>query len=267
MDNMKWLRGLAEKYRMQDFVLDGLDDAAAQQNRQWMDVLHRAGRVIDETYPNSVYGLFVKGSRIKGYHSRESDIDVIIVSPTHLDGDHGKIWEVLKSFCKSEKVDVNMDGMAGIWDDTIEIEDLIYQVDQHPRVFNSLFGYQAYGNHNLLLARLAALEVAQAYNGRYEWNVVRKNYNQDYLGAPDNDIPKIAKRMGIDPREVGKILTQGVYSERFKRFTLPAVDVLRERLWSEYRALDERELQQYEMFDVFKRVHAELRGDESVEEE
>jgi predicted nucleotidyltransferase len=261
MNTISWLEELAGRYRTQQFVLEGITPQAHSQNLEWLKTIQKAGEALNQIYHNQVYGILVKGSRIKGYHGIESDIDVVIVSPEHA-GSQRKFWDVISGVCETEGVSIKFDTLVGLWDNSLLYADadrFISVVDNDPGFLNCLLGHQAYANPNLLMARLAALEVVCAYNGRYDWKRVQKRYNEDYLMTPENDFPKIAKRFGINPRDVGKIITREVYQERCRKFTLPSPKLLQDTLQKEYSALDKKELQKYEMYGILESVKKKIK--------
>jgi hypothetical protein len=257
MEPAQWLESLKGKYLTQEVVLDGMDDRAREQNLRLFEALKRAGERIDQELPNNVYGLFVKGSRIKGYHSLENDLDLIVVSPA--DVSRGNIYDILHSSMQESGLSVPFDGGAELWEHQIEKDEFLYQVDNEIGFVNCMFGHQAYANPNLLLARLAALDVIKAWKGRFDWDFVRKNYNDDYLGTPSNDIPKIARRLGVGNTDVKRVLTRDVYRQRFQEFSMPEPEKIRRSLMVEYRTTGRKVLEQYDMFEVLQDVRRELK--------
>lgn len=256
MEPIQWIESLKGKYLAQEAVLDGIDDRARDQNLRLFEALKRAGERIDQELPNNVYGLFVKGSRIKGYHSLESDLDLIVVSPA--DVSRGNIYDILHSSMQESGLSVPFDGGAELWEHQIEKDEFLHQVDHEPRFLNCMFGYEVYSNPNLVLARLAALEVVKAWGGRFDWDYVQKAFSDDYLGTPENDIPKIAGRLGIGRTDVSRVLTRDVYRQRFQKFSLPEPEKVRDGLMEAYRKTGDKSLREYAMFEVLQDVRREL---------
>jgi len=247
---------LKKKLLSQAQILDGINEQAKEQNHKIISMLKYAGDIINKKYPNDAFGLLLKGSRIKGYHTAESDVDLIVVSPEECDN-RENIYDILVETKKKKGLErIVLCGGPQMWDSMINLDEFLYQCDHDPLFLNSMLGYELSSNPNLLMARLIALKVVKEYDGRFSWNFVRERYNDDYLGERGHMNPKVAKRFNIPLQEVNRVLNPSIWEERHSKFTLPNWEDLLSRYEIEFKKLKRKG--EFVMYDTYKKVTQDL---------
>jgi hypothetical protein len=255
---IKEVYGLRKRLLSQPHVLDGIDEKAKAQNIKLIDSLRYAGKVINEKHPNDVFGILLKGSRIKGYHHVESDADLILVSPLNAINDKN-ITDIITEAQKKYGVgEVNFNSCAQMWDTPIELDDFLYHCDHQDMLFNSMIGYEISSNPNLLIARLTVLTVISQWGGRFDWMSVKDTYNVNYLGEKDYDNQKIAERFNTPINKVNKIMNQSVWEERYEKFTLPRYEKLLQKYGEEFKKITGKK--KYVMSEVHRKVMDDLKA-------
>ncbi len=78
---------LAKSYRSKGFIVGGIDSEAQKNNRL---VIKALGEVLKESKHNNndIFAIHMGGSRVKGYNTKDSDIDIILATPDTIHNDH-----------------------------------------------------------------------------------------------------------------------------------------------------------------------------------
>lgn len=242
------------------FLLGGIGRGATKQNGELMKALKKAGDVINEEMPNQIYGAVLRGSRIKGYHTTESDVDIDFIRPSHTtDEEYQAAWDILVEVVKRHNMRVSVENYCGMPDENIDIESFSHQVDDDLHNL-TIFGNAVWGNPNLLLVQMAALEiVVVGYAGNFQdWEYVRDVYNGEYLGNRDHDVLKIAQRLGVSSGIALEVLNEELYRVRYSAFTLPPPEELYPKVRRQCARMGREGLAAYDMYGVYQEVLAEL---------
>lgn len=254
------LKNLAQLYRNQAFISTGINEEATKANTRVVESIKEAGASL-EGRQNDFFGILLTGSRANGYAKENSDVDIIVVTPDTTPSPavfvYDKIDETLAINGLPARTEATVGAEASFQIPT-NSQEFVYQIDHHPEVVASLFGNTVYANPNLNLARLSALEVVAKYEGRYDWRAVQAAYNLNFLGDRKHITRKLSERYGLHPNEVGGVLTQELFNERYKKFGLKEpIGLLKDlRAW---RKLYAANLKGYTMNEVYKGVINELK--------
>lgn len=255
------LTDLAHDYTSRDLILTGVDEAAHANNRLVLDALQSAWeRLADK--PNDVFAISLDGSRIKGYHTAESDIDIVVVKPDDSTADTS-VHDILNQELRARGLKNLPDKLMEItgkaeYDIPADPENFIYTVDHHPTELITLFGNGLVSNPNFQLARLAALEIIDRYTGiPYPWHRLAERYAYVYLGHPEYLTGRLAEVYGLPLSEVRRIITPGVLRERYGKFGLkdPKTLLREHRAWY---GKNRHRLNGYRMYEVYRVVMREL---------
>lgn len=257
------LRALAQAYCTQEFIISGVDEAAKANNLLVVDAIRAAGKRLRRS-ANDVFGIHIGGSRIKGYNTVNSDIDLSIVFPDTTS--HSQIRFIYDVVCQelaTRGVKNKLDLGIELWaNDNIKTnpQDFVYTVDYEGQQLIALFGNTLYYNPNLLLARLAALEVINQYTYvNYPWDAIAYNYATTYLGERSYIVPKLTERYGFPKDEVGKIFTPALFHERYRRFGLKDPKTMLTEL-RDWRNTNSKQLGRYRMNQVYRHVLDEIKS-------
>jgi predicted nucleotidyltransferase len=254
------LRRIAEKYKSERFVIDGIDEEARKNNQLVVEAIETAGRKLDSRF-NEVFGINMGGSRIKGFNTKESDIDLVVVRPDTAT-DTGFVYDTIEEELSSRGITNKIDVLMGMWaqyDIETDPENFIYRVDHHGNELITLFGYSPYHNANLDLTRLAALEIIQQYTQvDYDWEGVARNFADTYLGERNHVVEKFAARYGISTKETARIFPQSLLDERHRKLGLENPKKLYSEL-KQWHSKNKRQLRKYQMYKVYNRVLERLK--------
>lgn len=249
------LRNLAERYKVERFIIGGTDREARENNRLVVEAIQAAGKKLAPR-SDEVFGIMMGGSRILGYNTKESDIDLVPVAPDTTK-DIEFIYEAIEEELSSRKITNNIDTMMDLWAQyNIETdpEDFIYRVDHHNNELIALFGYTPYRNPNMDLARLTALEIVKRYTQvDYDWKPIADNFARTYLGEREHLVEKLAERHGAPVAEVGKIFPPALFQQRYKTFGLEAPETMYAELKKWY-SNNRKKLRKHKMYDVYNEV-------------
>lgn len=256
------LRFLAERYRTLPFLLDGVDEDAKQSNARVIDAIQSAGRTIAKESDN-LFGIHLKGSRIKGYHTRDSDVDIVLATPSLPEEEQLRYWGLVRGEIASRSASSGVDPLPAVWqqeDIPTNAEEFMYWVDHHGDELVTLFGYTPYETPNLNLAKLSALEIIRTYKQpEYDWEAIQVEYAKDYVGDRSHIIGKLSERYGIDTSEVSQLFTPSLFDERNKQFGLPPVDQLYEQLKNWYGRF-KGGASKHRMFSTYRGVRERLKA-------
>lgn len=255
------LRALAQAFRTQEFIIGGVDEAAQANNLLVVEALRATGDKL-KGRANDVFGIHIGGSRIKGYNTVDSDIDLVVVTPDDAPASEF-VYDALHQELQKRGVNNGIDSMMGMWanyDVKTDPDEFIYTVDHQGQELIALFGNTLVYNPNLLLARLTALEVINQYTYYdYNWSVSSQNYAATYLGERPHLVPKLAERYEIPRDDVGKIFTPALFHKRYEKFGLIDPKTMLGEL-REWRKANGRQLGNYKMNRVYKEVMEQLRS-------
>jgi predicted nucleotidyltransferase len=254
------LRNLAERYKSERFIIDGIDPEARENNRLVVEAVEAAGRKLAPRF-NEVFGINMGGSRIKGYNKKKSDIDLVVATPDTTE-DSGFVYDAIREELSSRGVTNNIDTMMGMWskyDIETDPEQFVYRVDHHGNELITLFGYTPYRNPNMDLTLLAALEIVQQYTQvNYDWKGVTDNFAETYLGEYEHLVEKFAERYGVPIAEVAKIFPKALFQQRHKKFGLKAPKPMYAELKKWYSE-NKKDLRKHKMYDVYNGVIKQLK--------
>lgn len=254
------LKNLAERYKSERFIIDGIDPEARENNRLVVEAIEAVGKKLDSRF-NEVFGINMGGSRIKGYNTKESDIDLVVVTPDSTN-DTGFVYDAIREELASRGITNDIDTMMGMWsqyDIETDPEQFVYRVDHHGNELITLFGYTPYRNANMDLTRLSALEVVQQYTQvDYDWEGVARNFAETYLGEHEHLIEKFAERFGVPVSEVGKIFPRALFKERHRKFGLDNPTAMYTELKKWYTT-NKKDLRKCKMLDVYNGVVKHLK--------
>ncbi|OGL60164.1 hypothetical protein A2752_02045 [Candidatus Uhrbacteria bacterium RIFCSPHIGHO2_01_FULL_46_23] len=254
------LKNLAERYKSERFIIDGINPEARENNRLVVEAIQAAGEKLGPRF-NEVFGINMGGSRIKGYNTRESDIDLVVVTPDTTE-DSGFVYDAIQEELRSRGITNNIDTMMGMWsqyDIETDPEQFVYRVDHHGNELITLFGYTPYRNPNMDLTRLAALEIIQQYTQvDYDWEGVAENFAYTYLGEHGHLVEKFAERYGVPVSEVAKIFPPGLFQQRHKKFGLETPKPMYAELKKWYSE-NKKDLRKHKMYDVYNGVVKHLK--------
>lgn len=254
------LKHLAERYTSERFIIDGIDLEARENNRLVIEAIEAAGKKLAPRF-NEVFGISMGGSRIKGYNTKESDIDLVVVTPDTTK-DSRFVYDAIREELARRGVTNSIDTMMGTWtqyDIETDSEQFIYGVDHHGTELIALFGYTPYRNPNMDLAGLAALEVIKRYTqSDYEWDDIADNFAETYLGGHEHLVKKFSERYGVSIAEVQKIFPKALFQQRYKKFGLEAPKPMYEELIKWYSG-NKKNLRKHKMNDVYNGVLKHLR--------
>lgn len=249
------LRALAQAYRTQEFIISGVDEAAQSNNLLVVDAIQATGSRL-RTRSNDVFGIHIGGSRIKGYNTVDSDIDLVIVTPDTTP-QTGFVYDALRQELASRGVQNKIDSGIELWanhDVKTDPEEFVYTVDHQGQELIALFGNTLHYNPNLLLARLTALEIINQYTVyNYDWGAAADNYATTYLGERPHLVPKLAERYGVPKDDVGRIFTPALFHERYQTFGLKDPKIMLAEL-RDWRKANSKQLGKYKMNQVYRDV-------------
>jgi predicted nucleotidyltransferase len=254
------LKNLAERYKSERFIIDGIDPEARENNRLVVEAIEAAGKKLAPRF-NEVFGINMGGSRIKGYNTKESDIDLVVVTPDTT-ADSGFVYDAIREELASRGVTNNIDTMMGMWsqyDIETDPEQFVYRVDHHGNELITLFGHTPYRNPNMDLTRLATLEIIQQYTlADYDWEGVADNFAETYLGEHEHLVEKFSERYGVPVAEVAKIFTRALFQQSHKKFGLEAPKPMYAELKRWYSD-NKKDLRKHKMNDVYNGVLKHLK--------
>lgn len=249
------LQRLVELYEKERFVLSGIDSEAQENNRLVIEAIKNTGERLNKS-SNDIFAIQMGGSRIKGYNTKDSDIDLVLVTPDTT-RDSNFVFEILKEELEKEGLTNHLDLAMSMWaqyEVKTDPNEFIYTVDHYRNELITLFGYAPYQNPNLLLARLAALEVVMRYSKvGYDWDSPSLNFAETYLGDRSHLIPKLAERMGVEIRQVAGVLSKELFTKRHAQFGIDHPDDMYQELTSWYKQ-NKKHLKPFVMKDVYEQV-------------
>ena len=212
------IQELAKKYVSQNWILDGVNSEAKEQNIRLINALKYTGGIIEEFYQNQVFGIFLRGSRIIGYHTPESDADIIIVAPNGAKKIRKNIEDIIEHSQKKFKIrEIDINNVSQMIDKEIILKDFLEHCEKVPLINNSLYGCEMYTNPNLMIARLIGLEIANKAE-HYPWYKVIWEHQEMYLGKRDHTYEKISERFDVPIKEVERTINNDVWKQRFEKF-------------------------------------------------
>jgi len=190
------LQELAGRLLRERFVIDGVNQEARENNKLVVEAIAAAGESLPELQ-NRIFAINMAGSRIKGYNTAESDIDLSSLND--------RVVSELAKRGISDNVDEGM-AMWSEYDIVTDVDGFIEQVDKNGDDCVALFGYIPYKNPNLNLTRMAILEIMMDFQGDLShWSAVSAVFNDEYIGHSDYITGKLAKRYGMPIEEVEKV--------------------------------------------------------------
>ena len=230
---------LAELYRSGGFIIRGIDNEAEANNLLVVESIKAAGESLKSLY-NDVFGICMAGSRIRGYNTAESDIDLFVIMPDSAPTETERIaCEAVEQELEKRGLRNGIDTNVEMWSDndiTTNAEEFIYQIDHHGQMMSSLFGFTPYCNANLLLSQLSALEVVNRYTKvKYDWKDVAEEYARDYVGEEEFLVERLSEKFGLSPKEVRKTFTKELFDERYKQLGLGEPEAIYDDLCSWYK--------------------------------
>lgn len=248
---------LGRAYLERPIILEGVDRDAKESNKVVLEAIKAASVSFGER-SDDLFGIHLAGSRVKGYHTASSDVDLVLVAPPCDVGGLQFVAEAIESELEKRDLQIGIDTMVGaITNPTVEIDprEFIYTVDNGPEDVAALFGFTVYENPNLLLARLAALEIVNA-SPAYEWDVVTQRFNWGYLGQRKPTVYKLSERFEVPVSKTQSIFTRHLFQQRYKSFGLRRPKGMLQELRRWYRSSSG--LEKYCMHDVYAEVMEEL---------
>lgn len=249
------LKDLASRYKTEAFIIDGIDQEARENNRLVVEAIEAVGKKLSSRY-NEFFGIHMGGSRIKGYNTKKSDIDLVVVTPKSTSNTRF-VYDAVRTELDSRGVDNALDSMMGSWANfAIETDpqEFVYRVDHHADELITLFGYAPYRNANVDLSRLSALEIVRQYTAiDFDWTEVANEFAITYLGERNHLVQKFAERFGVSVTEVEKIFTASLFEQRYRKFGLEHPDKMYSELKRWYTK-NRKDLKKYTMYDVYNGV-------------
>jgi len=238
-----------------DRSIDGINQEARENNRLVVEAIEAAGKKLTPR-SNDVFGINMGGSRIKGYNTKKSDIDLVVVVPDTTE-DTEFIYDAIGKELSSRGITNSIDTLMGLWsqyDIETDPEQFVYKVDHHGNELITLFGYTPCRNANMDLTRLAALEIVQQYTRvDYDWEGVAGNFADTYLGEHEHLVEKFAERYGVPVSEVAKIFPRALFQQRHERFGLENPKPMYMELKRWYSS-NKKNLKKFKMYDVYNGV-------------
>jgi len=254
------IQRLANEFRNKLFITKGIDKESEDNNRLVMEAIQSAGERLHE-FPNDIFAIQMGGSRIKGYNTLKSDIDIALVTPQS--GNERRVYEIIQEELDKKGVENHLDNAISLWASfpiKTDPQEFLYTVDHNPEELVSLFGCTVYENPNLALTKLAALEIVNAYkNTGYDWDGASKNFADTYLGERGHIVSKVASRYKMSRSEVEKVLTPALFRERHNKFGIEDPKTMHQTLKRWYSA-NKRHLNAYVMRNVYEEVKEMLRA-------
>lgn len=245
---------LAKSYRSKGFIVGGIDSEAQKNNRL---VIKALGEVLKESKHNNndIFAIHMGGSRVKGYNTKDSDIDIILATPDTIHNDHF-IHQTIQEELEKKGIKNRLDWMIGQWagyNIKTDPNNFISTVDQYTEELISLFGYTIYHNPNLFLSKLAFLEVIKKDTYGILWDTISGKYADTYLNEREHITEKIAERLELSTKEVAKLFTKDLFKERYKKFGLSNPLDMHKKLEQWYKN-NKKDLGSYVMRDVYEEV-------------
>lgn len=257
------LQDLSKKYQTKAQILDGINEHARINNQQVISVLKQTGEIFDQD-PNNIFGIYLGGSRIQGYHTEASDVDLIIVrTDTHqLQTSH---------YHDTIRAAMSKTGLTNSPCGGIEIsvhtkvptnaENFISKIDDAPeRWSDTFFGFTVYENPNLTLGRLAYLEIIRR-NTSLNWELSQTFYANTYLGEYPLITQKIADRLQEPKEKVRSQLPESLFKARYRKFGLGEISTHYQKTLRWYKR-NIKKLNRFIMKDVYEEVKTKLDNDE-----
>lgn len=246
---------LAKDFRERLFITKGIDKESEHNNQLVMEAMQNAGRRLEE-HANEIFAIQLGGSRIKGYNTAKSDIDIALVTPTSTKNPT-PIYEILIEELEKKGVKNSLDAAISMWA-TFPIqtdpEEFLYAVDHFPHELISLFGCSVYENPNLALTKLTALEIVHRYpEGTYDWEGSAIRFAETYLGDRHHTVSKIATRLKLPRYEVEQVFTPKLFADRRKKFGIENYQSLYQELRQWYKQ-NKRQLHPFTMRGVYEEV-------------
>lgn len=212
---------LAQRFATELVILGGIDETAVKNNLAVVESIKAAGARLDNRH-DSFFGIVLGGSRIKGYNTDSSDIDIVVVRPDST-SDTGFVYDAIDEELALRDVARHVDKMLGAWAEhpiSCNAHDFIYQVDHMGGELIALFSPAQYQNPNLLLGRLAALEIIRKYENYEHWEYLESTYRMTYLGDRVYMVNTLAQRFDLPLTQVGKIFSKSLFRDRYRKFGL-----------------------------------------------
>ena len=203
------LQELAGRLLRERFVIDGVNQEARENNKLVVEAIAAAGESLPELQ-NRIFAINMAGSRIKGYNTAKSDIDLFFVKTDQTtEEDVSSLNDRVVSELAKRGISDNVDEGMAMWseyDIVTDVDGFIEQVDKNGDDCVALFGYIPYKNPNLNLTRMAILEIMMDFQGDLShWSAVSAVFNDEYIGHSDYITGKLAKRYGMPIEEVEKV--------------------------------------------------------------
>lgn len=251
---------LAERYKSERFIIDGVNPEARENNRLAVEAMQAAGEKL-KSRSNEFFGIILGGSRILGCNRSDSDIDTITIGPdTTVDATF--VDEPIKEELAARGIHNQIDSGMEFWTQPVVPTDpdkFIYWVEFRGEQLATLLGYAPYRNPNLDLTVLGALEVIQKYKQvKYDWGKVADEFARLYLGERKRVVGKLAQGFDISKEEVGRIFTKDLFKERRKRCVVEDPERIYRRL-KKWHDENRQHLNEFKMFDVYNGVFERLR--------
>lgn len=211
---------------------------------------------------NDIFGIILSGSRVKGYNKKGSDIDIALIQPQDAWSSpetNNQIFRVINETLKKRGLP-EIDTGVGMWTEfpiPTDPKKFLYFIDHKHNELITLFGYMPYQNPNVRIAQLAVVElIGMMHGGKEVWERLQDAYSWTHLGVgheQDRIIVKLASRLRLKSREVEAILTQSLFEERKKKFSIQDRETLEQSLKGWY-VKNKGKLKTYRMVQVYEEV-------------
>lgn len=246
-------------------ALRGVSPEVGAQNRQLVEKMRQTAEEVGD----DVMAVQFIGSRANGTSGLDSDLDAAIIT---LGGfDREEVRDPMRDTARVMGVTLDCDlavRAAGIADEVPEDpEEFMHWVEHGvegraaPPI--ALFNDGVYRTDNLLLARLAAVEIIRSYpySNQVEeaWQHVREQHDAEYLGNLDRMRERLTSRLGAEHAdEVRRALSQQMMQERHTRFGLPADIVQYHQRLARWETRNQAQLSESRGFQLLQAVRNTL---------
>lgn len=258
--SIETLERLSERYLEEPFVIDGVNPEAQENNKLVVESIEAAGENLAGG-ENKIFGISLSGSRVKGYNTLDSDIDLVMIVPEDA-GDisfaYDEVRKQLDARGVSNRIDTMMD-MFAQYDTETDPQKFIRRVDYESGDLVTLFGFCPYKNDNVALAQLSALEVMQQYPSSDQTLSDLNGWFEEYhLGERERIVQKLIDRLGADEKTVRSKLPPSLFEQRNQKFGLHDKKKMYQNLLNWYNN-NEQSLQDKVMYKTYQGVKDQIR--------